>query len=119
MGLPLRPLEIKQLFDFAIRTYRANFVPIVLLTALMQAPMAAAATLLIYHMTSFAELMQGPLGQPADPGKVPDPLALFGEHMDTWIIVGSVFTLAAVFQLALLPLIHVAVSRLCACYLTG
>jgi hypothetical protein len=119
MGLPLRPLEIKQLFDFAIRTYRANFVPIVLLTALMQAPMAAAATLFVYHLTNFAEVMQGPLGEAADPGKVPDPLAVLNENLPTWIIIGTVFTLAAIFQLALLPLIHVAVSRLCACYLTG
>jgi hypothetical protein len=117
--LPLRPLEIKQLFDFAIRTYRANFVPVVLLTALMQAPMAAAATLFVYHLTDFSNAIQpgGALSTPD--GGLPDFAAYFSEHGGTWLIVGSVFALAGLFQLALLPLINVAVSRLTACYLTG
>jgi hypothetical protein len=117
MGLPLRPLEIKQLFDFAIRTYRARFVPIVLLTAITQAPMAAATTLMVFHFTTFAQAMQGSLDDPN--AELPDPLVLLNENLPTWILVGTVFALAALFQLALLPLVNVAVSRLIACYLLG
>jgi hypothetical protein len=118
MGLPLRPLEIKQLFDFAIRIYRARFVPIVGLLATMQAPMAVAVSLLLYQLTTLMRQIQ-PDGPGSAPQDMPNPEDLFLEHGTTWMIVIGVFTVAALFQLALLPLIHVAVSRLVACELTG
>jgi hypothetical protein len=115
MALPLRPLELKQLFDFAIRIYRANFAPMVLLTALLQAPLSVVMTLFLYHFTTLVNQLQpDPLTEPAAPDEVPDPETLFTQNADLWLLIGGLFLATAVYQLLVLPLVHVATSRLAA-----
>ncbi len=117
--MPLRPLELKQIFDFSIRTYRANFAPMVLLAALLQAPMALAGTVATYHFMDVVTTLQRSLEEDAAGQAFPSPEEMFGEKLDLWLVLGAMVCLAGVIQLVALPLVHVAVCRLAASGMLG
>jgi hypothetical protein len=114
--LALRPLELKQLFDFALRLYRLNFVPILLLTLLLHAPLAAISTVVSFHLIELAQGLQEAANTPA----FDDPLEFFAQqNPEGWLLLGGLTVLALIYQLLVLPLVQVAASRLATCTLYG
>jgi hypothetical protein len=124
MGLPLRPLELKQLFDFSIRVYRGRFAPMVLLAAILQAPISAFGTVAFYHYISvFTNLQQEAQKAQDTPGAPPPDFAeieqMFGGNWQLWIVLGGIGIIALILYFGLLPLINIAVSRLAVCSVMG
>lgn len=110
----LRPLEIKQYFDFAIRLYRLNFGPVVLVNAVVQAPAAIAGT---YAMSMFVTLTNQ-LEQSMRTGATPG-FAAFEPLITSGLILAGVGLLVAFYQLLAAPVGLLVTSKLAAQSLFG
>lgn len=103
----LRPLELKQFFDFAIRLYRANFSPMFIAMALADLPMHLLGAVTVYQISQL--LMDVQALQIT--GKEPDS-GFFLQYADR-ILPLLIFTLCALaYYLFALPLGLLACSKL-------
>ena len=110
----LRPLEIKQLFDFAIRLYRQRFAAMFLAMAMVQLPLSFVSILL---MVKFVAVMTE-LQQLANTGGEPD-MAWLMDHLDFAILLGAFVIGASVYQVLVMPLGTLTCARLATCALHG
>jgi hypothetical protein len=103
----LRPLEIKQLFDFTIRLYRLNFTALFTTMAIVQIPTTIAGTyvafVLLQHLDQFEAL--------AETGG--SPFDMLPGMLDSLPLIAGVSLASMVYQLFALPFALLASSRLC------
>jgi hypothetical protein len=110
----LRPLELKQYFDFAIRLYRLNFAPTILVNAIVQAPASIAA---VYGMTMFMSLFNN-LEQSARTGAAPG-FETFEPLIGSGLILAGLMIGVAFYQLLAAPVGMLITSKLAAQSLFG
>lgn len=114
----LRPLELKHLFDFAIRLLRFNFVPMLLSMAMVNLPIALLGIPMMIKFVGFAETFQDPtvIGSMSE-ADIFNTILL--EEMD-WLILGGLGILfIALYQLLVSPLGLLTCARLAARALDG
>jgi hypothetical protein len=119
MAIALRPLELKQVFDYSIRIYRRNFAPMVLLAALLQAPLALAGTVITYHLVTVMNALQTAMEADPSGDSFPSPEEFFGDKLELWILLGALLVVAGLVQLLALPYVNVAIARLATSGLLG
>ncbi|MCH7472277.1 hypothetical protein IIA79_04925 [bacterium] len=102
----LRPLELKQFFDFAIRLYRSNFAPMFLSMAMVQLPLSLISVPFIMRITQMQEQMN------AATMTGEDPFSSLYEFADlaVWMIVMTFGGLA--YQLLVMPLGNITCAKL-------
>ncbi len=103
----LRPLEIKQLFDFALRVYRANLAPMFLTMAIAEFPMYLLGSFFTYKILQLSVDLQAASATGAQPD-----LAFFSKYVDDLLPLGIFGLLAAVYYLLALPLAYLTCSKL-------
>lgn len=110
----LRPLEIKQLFDFAIRLFRSNFSGMFTAMALVEAPLLLVAIVMTTKLLAISEAMQKSTvtGQTS-------PFDFFAQFADQGLFIGGLVILSLAYQLLVLPLGMLTCSRLGATALIG
>lgn len=110
----LRPLEIKQYFDFAIRIYRLNFGSVVMVNALVQAPAWVAW---VYSMSLFmglANQMEAQTRTGSSSG-----FDVFEPLLSEGLTLAIVLVLVACYQLLAAPVGLLVTSKLAAQTLFG
>ncbi|MCB1220421.1 MAG: hypothetical protein H7A35_15955 [Planctomycetales bacterium] len=114
----LRPLELKHLFDFAIRLLRFNFVPMFLSMAMVQLPLALIGIPLSLKMVAIAEKFQDPSFMTNSSGMdIWNSIVLEFGDIFLFLILGMIG--AALYQLLVTPLGLLTCSRLAARALDG
>ena len=114
----LRPLELKHLFDFAIRLLRFNFLPMLLSMAMVNLPIALLSIPMLIRFVSMAETLQDPTSY-SGPSQTDIFNNLILEQGD-FIIFGAIGLLfMAVYQLLVMPLGTLTCARLAARALDG
>jgi hypothetical protein len=114
----LRPLELKHLFDFAIRLLRFNFIPMLLSMAMVNLPIALLGIPLMIRFVGFAEKFQDPtvIGSMSELDILNTILV---DQLD-WLILGAFGLLfIALYQLLVTPLGLLTCARLAARALDG
>jgi hypothetical protein len=110
----LRPLEIKHIYDFAIRLYRARFAPMFLSMALVQLPMS----LVSISMTLILIRFQQETIAAQNKGETPGMDWLYGQADQLiWVAVLVVFVMA--YLLLVFPLGNLTCARLASTTLLG
>lgn len=110
----LRPLELKQLFDFAIRLYRAAFWPMLLAMAMVQLPLSLVTLPLMLGYLRLLTEMQ----DMSNRGQLPD-FNWFLNHSNELLIGVLLIFGAAVYQLLVMPLGRLTCARLASQALLG
>jgi len=105
--IALRPLEIKHLFDFAIRLYRANFTAMFLAMAVVQLPLSLLSMPLA--LKSIEIINEVNTLQVS--GRLPDQLWIL-DKLDESIPVLILAALVPVYQLFVMPLGNLTCARL-------
>jgi hypothetical protein len=114
MLVALRPLEIKQLFDFAIRIYRQRFSALFLAIAMVQLPLGLVSIVVMIKVVTLVYELQQMTGSGAEPDTT-----WFMDHLDFGIQLVLYMLGAAAYQLLIMPLGTLACSRLAVCALHG
>ena len=115
----LRPLELKHLFDFAIRLLRFNFLPMFLSMAMVQLPIALLSIPMSLRLVSMAETIQDPsyLDSSETGEQIWNSLVLdFGDMFLGFMVS---FLVIALYQLLVTPLGLLTCSRLIARAMDG
>lgn len=110
----LRPLEIKQLFDFAIRLYRARFAAMFISMAMVQLPLSLVSIIVMVKFMGLATEVQ----KMGDTGMQPDTAWLM-DNLGFGIMLGAFVIGAAFYQLLIMPLGTLTCARLGTCALHG
>lgn len=113
----LRPLELKHLFDFAIRLLRFNFLPMFLSMAMVQLPVALLSIPMTIRFVAMAEKFQDPAFLESSGSGIFNSLLL--EFGDTMMMSAMGLLLIAVYQLLVMPLGLLTSARLAARALDG
>jgi hypothetical protein len=114
MLVALRPLEIKQLFDFAIRIYRQRFPAMLLAMSIVQLPISLAGVAVMIKFVSLATEVQ----RMTQSGLEPDSTWLL-DNLDSFILLGAFMLGSAAYQMLVTPLGMLTCSRLATCALHG
>jgi len=112
--IALRPLEIKHLFDFAIRLYRGNFTAMFLAMAVVQLPYALLTFPLLLKILDFSNAFTDLQVS----GRYPDS-AFFLDQVDSLAWAGVLMLLAMAYQVLITPLGNLACARLATMQLAG
>jgi hypothetical protein len=110
----LRPLEIKHIYDFAIRLYRARFTPMFMSMALAQLPVSLVGLSIGLAAVQFQQQMLKAQGT----GELENMDWMFSQADKAYWIVGLLLFLAA-YSLLVWPLGALTCARLASTTLTG
>jgi hypothetical protein len=102
----LRPLEIKHLFDFSIRLYRANFRPMFLTLALAQLPLTIGGTVFLFLFVQAVTEMQTVL-ETGETGA-----QMFDSFLAAAPTLIGIAIFYLIYQLVVMPLAHLCTSKL-------
>ena len=105
--LALRPMEIKSIFDFAIRIYRTNVAPMFLAMAIVQLPFSLLTMPMILKLIDFSNevtMLQ-------NTGRMPDQTFMY-EWLDEGIVVIVIMFVAFFYQVLVTPLGNLACARI-------
>ncbi|MCC7477949.1 hypothetical protein IT575_05770 [bacterium] len=103
----LRPLELKQLFDFALRVYRANLAPMFLTMAVAEFPMYLLGAFFSFKLLQLSVDLQSVSTTGAEPD-----WSFFSKYLDDLLPLAVFGLLAAVYYLLALPLAYLTCSKL-------
>ena len=103
----LRPLELKHFFEFAIRIYCFNFVPLFLCMAIVQLPISLLTLPLIVSIVE----IQTSIMQMDQTGNLPGQ-DFFLEHLELGIWAAAMMLFSLAYQLLVLPLGNLACCRM-------
>jgi hypothetical protein len=103
----LRPLEIKQLFDFAIRIYRQRFPAMFLAMAMVQLPLSLLGIVVVLKLVIVMAELQQMTSTGSEPG-----MDWLLQHVDTAVMLAVVMLVAAAYQLVITPFGTLACARL-------
>ncbi len=115
----LRPLELKHLFDFAIRLLRLNFLPMFLSMAMVQLPVALLSIPMTIRFVNMAEKFQDPSFMDTSGSGMGVFDTLLVEFGDMMITMAAVVLVIALYQLLITPLGLLTCARLASRALDG
>jgi hypothetical protein len=112
----LRPLEIKHIFDFAIRLLRSGFSQMFLATAMVQLPLALLTMPLLLRIMRLATDIEAM----ANEGSAEFLSSMFwAEQVDLAVFAFIMLFVAMAYQVLITPLGNLICARLAACRLLG
>jgi hypothetical protein len=111
----LRPLEIKHIFDFAIRLLRSGFIPMFLSTAIVQLPLALLTLPITLQLLSMMYEVQAI----ANRGEAFPDKDFWLSQLDLAVMALMMLFAALAYQVLLTPLGNLVCARLAVCRLVG
>lgn len=103
----LRPLELKHFFEFTIRIFRFNFLPLFLSMAFVQLPVSLMTLPLIVAIVD----LQTEIQEMTQTGDVPGT-QFFYDHLDLGIWAAAMMFFSLAYQLLVMPLGNLSCCRL-------